>query len=428
MSSCCPVPNTYQPLIRDCAGNIRPLSSNESLWAETINGTEPWIQLTENTTYYVETWGSDTDGDGSADNPWATPFGALDFLARVRPATYTITVQMGYGHFTLDRIIQPNLPSGGAVTFKGYRTNTNALTPTISNIDTTYTDNPNPGPSGTYLTYFDFEVDLTGLTGLSDVKVGDFYRIAEVSSGTTNPTAIIGLHEIIDLDTGTDVITCRAWHRKGCAALPTGAVQIDDGNIIHTTITWETAYDGHGFEVIGSNGGQWEDMIIIGNQNQFDTRRGVRCWAGGSIDLNPRFGIHNFDVGAEVYAGGNYEGPVSSISKCWTLGASVGSGGNFRMSFAGSTINGCGTAAVQCQQNSCCVMHDCEVIGCGNTYSVLAWNGGYIDIADGAVRHESNSTSIPIYATTLGNIYYNGTTVTDYTTSPTSATQGRIQN
>jgi hypothetical protein len=59
---------------------------------------------------------------------------------------------------------------------------------------------------------------------------------------------------------------------------------------------------------------------------------------------------------------------------------------------------------------------------------LLAWNGGFIDVASGAVRYEANTTQIPIYATTLGNIYYNGTTVTGFTTSPTTATQGRIQN
>jgi len=409
---------------------VRPISSSEDLRIPgTINDAPPWELLTANTTYYIETWGSDETGDGSASKPWATPFGALEHLAFVNPGIYTIVVQMGYGHFTLDKIIQPSMPFGGAVSFRGYRTNTNSLAPSISNIDTAYTDNPNPGPSGTYLSYFDFDVDLTGLaSGLDKIKVGDFYRIASISGGTTNTHAIKGLHKIIAYNTTTNVISCRAWHRKGTNALPTGAVTITDGNIIHTVMTWESSYASHAFEVIGTNAGQWEDIVIEGNQNQYDYYRGIRCWAGGSIDLNPRFGVHNFDVGVEVYAGGNCEGPVASISKCWTLGISAGSGANVRWGFAGATINGCGTAAVQCQQNSMVAMHNCEVIACGNNYSVLAWNGGFIDIASGAVRYESNAASVPIYATTLGNIYYNGCAVTGYTTSPTSATQGRIQN
>ena len=424
---CCPN-GTYLPMVQDCGGNVRPLQSNEDLRAYTINGAEPWVQLIEDTTYYVDPGGSDISGDGSASRPWATPFGALDFLARVRPGNYTATVELGYNHYTLDRQILINLPLGGAITFVGERTNTNTLSPTISNIDTSYTDNPNPGPSGTYLSYFDFDVDLTGLTGLSDVKVGDFYSIITISGGTTNTNAIKGLHEIIAYNDSTEVITCRAWHRKGTAALPTGSVQITGGNIQHTTITWETSFDDQAIEVIGSNGGAWNDMVIVGNQNQFDARRGVRVWGGGSFTGNPRLGVHNFDVGIEVYAGGNFEGPVCSMSKIWTLGISAGSHANVRWGFSGATINGCGTAAVQSQQNSTVAMHDCEVIACGNLHAILAWNGGYVDIADGAVRYESSTTSIPIYATTLGAVYYNGASVVGYTTSPTSATQGRIQN
>lgn len=425
---CCPTGNYYYPLVKDCNDNIRPLSSNESLRVDLLNGTKPWIQLEGDATYYVETWGNDLTGDGSAEKPWATMEGVINGLSNVKPGAYEITVQFGYGSFVHNSTILPaNIPFSNAVVIKGHRTNTNALSPTLSNIDTAYTDNPNPGPSGTYLQYFDCDVDLTGLTGLSNVRQGDFYRIFTATGGT-NPMAVVGLHEIISFNTTTDVATLRVWSRKGVSALPSGTITVTDGNIIHTRFDWDSSFDFTGVEVKGGFGCEWEDIIFVGNQNQFDTRRGLQVLAGGSIECNPRCGWHNWDVGLEVFAGGVAECPVCSISKCWTLGISGGSGASIRFNFD-ATINGCGTAAIQMQSEATIACGDCKMVGCGNTYMALAWNSGHIECTDSYIYYGNATlgTTYGLYATTLGNINATGVTFSGMGTDKVEATQGRIE-
>lgn len=59
--------------------------------------------VTSLTTYYVATTGSDTTGDGSASNPWATPHKALDYLSskslKVTEGFPRVTISVGVGTY-----------------------------------------------------------------------------------------------------------------------------------------------------------------------------------------------------------------------------------------------------------------------------------------------------------------------------------------
>ena len=78
--------NTYLSVGHDAAGN--------NIGVRTI--------LTEDTTFYVATTGSDSTGDGSSGNPWATLQHAWDHLAATLDlAAYTLTISVGAGTFTL---------------------------------------------------------------------------------------------------------------------------------------------------------------------------------------------------------------------------------------------------------------------------------------------------------------------------------------
>lgn len=98
-------------------------------------------QLTEDTTYYVRTGGSDATGDGSANDDahaFATPQGAYDWLeANVDAAGYLIKIKMGAGTYTASShrrnttesssettvvTLNANIQNAAAVVFEGDQT------------------------------------------------------------------------------------------------------------------------------------------------------------------------------------------------------------------------------------------------------------------------------------------------------------------
>lgn len=75
--------------------------------------------ITAETTYYVTTSGDDTNGDGSASNPWATPHKAFDFLSskrlKVTEGFPRVTVSVGVGTYNFGL----NQTAGGSGYFDG---------------------------------------------------------------------------------------------------------------------------------------------------------------------------------------------------------------------------------------------------------------------------------------------------------------------
>jgi hypothetical protein len=387
--------------------------------------------LTKDVTFYVETDGDDANGDGTTAAPFKTVFGALNRISTINPASYSITIQFGKGIWYLDRTIRPNYPFAGSVSFIGNRHNVGSAKhdSTVSNIDPGYTTNPDPGPSGAKLQYFDCDVDLTALTGFTtpDVEVGYFLNINATSGAGTNQPALLGNHEIIAWNSGTDVATIRVWSRLGVSALPTTPITVTGGNVQQTVFKWYDLVDDHGLEVTGGNGGEWQDIVLHGNQNQFDTRRGLRVWNAGSVAPNVRFGIHNFDVGAEVFSGGAVEMPVGFISKIWTKGIVVAANAGVRFNF-GSIMNGIGQIGVQCQQSAIVLVNTSYFIGCTDSYCLWAWTGGYIDATSAKCYYGDGAGDICLYATVLGDIIKTSITRSGFTTNESNLTGGRIQS
>lgn len=81
------------------------------------------IILLADTTYYVATTGSDTTGDGSVGNPWATPQFAYDYLcANLDFGGYTVTVQVADGTYSAGVYLFQPWTGGGQVIFSGNTT------------------------------------------------------------------------------------------------------------------------------------------------------------------------------------------------------------------------------------------------------------------------------------------------------------------
>lgn len=80
-------------------------------------------ELTQNTTYYVATTGSDITGNGSIGNPWATPQKAMEFIAEfIDTGNFDITVQMEDGTYSFGAnpaLLIKQRVGGGTLTFQG---------------------------------------------------------------------------------------------------------------------------------------------------------------------------------------------------------------------------------------------------------------------------------------------------------------------
>jgi hypothetical protein len=384
-----------------------------------VRGAQVHELLTEDVTFYVSTTGSDSTGTGTSTNPYKTILKAFERIAFIIPGNYSITISMGRGIHVLDRTIRPSWPYGSNLTVDGQRRAV-ATTLTISNIDTAYSTDGD----FTNLQYFDCDIDLSGDS--PEVAVGYFIRIKDATGGT-NHDAIRGLHEIIAWDSGTETATIRVWSNEGVSALPSGSITATTGDVIQTVITWEDAVADHGIDCDGVNGGIWTDIIIKGNQNQFDVYRGLRVTAGGSLSPAARFGVHQFDVGAEIFNNGMLEMPLGMMSKIWTIGASVGAGGTMRFNFD-SYMNGCGTLGVRCQQGGNFIGDNSTYVGIAQQYAMTSEQGALISLANSLFLYEDAAlvTTACLRSESLADISAGGVFVSGFTTSTSTATSGRI--
>lgn len=162
-------------------------------------------QITTDTTYYVDgsVGGDDVDGDGSALAPWETLSHALDVLRPYRIAPdVTVTIQLEDGTYTLTSPIE-DLAHEGALKIKGKNTYTKSMSSVQSS----------SGSAGNYSVILNLD-DVTNVT-TSD------YAIILTASGGTNPTYLVEVHDITNVDSVNNRITINSKHSAG---VPSGAV------------------------------------------------------------------------------------------------------------------------------------------------------------------------------------------------------------
>lgn len=415
--TCCPNPNIYPPVIYDCDGTLRPLGHDETLL---VDGRQIPQVLTEDLDVYIAVSGNDVTGSGRVDDPFFSIHKALDYIAHIIPANFQINIHCDEGIYTLDRNIVPTHAYGGAINITGEKTNVNT-TLTISNIDVSYsTDASFPN-----LQYFDCDIDLSGDS--PSVKVGYFIRIKDATGGT-NHDALRGMHEIIAWDSGTETATIRVWSKVDVAALPTGSITATNADVLQTIFKFDESIDDHALEINGFHAGKWNWVVIRGNQNMFDARRGIRCQGGGTFVAQSPCGLHNFDIGIECFNGSSVEFAAGMVSKIFTIACSTSAGSNVRLNFT-AYVSGCGQSAAWCQGGGNITLGDSIVVACAETYCVLCQRGGTVEATDAFFFYEDKSpvSTACFRADSLGNIAATGVTVTDFTTTNFTATQGRIE-
>jgi hypothetical protein len=294
--------------------------------------------ITSNTTFYVATTGSDTEGDGSQDNPWATPHKAMEVLSRFTiwddvqviiqcaEGTYNFTIPLGIDYpYGKQVVIQgvvnggrPNLPDLTSAGF-GYNAATKANNFSVL--------------SGVYKTVFSFDqcngveaFNVSGVT-LNDLLIAsasDTDNTAGVCAGvvvskapsyspsyvTTPSTAQIHLGNVaifgfkmagILAVGGTVLIDPVSGIVCGCGdnggyfgggflALSNGLISPSNTYVVNNQWGWAAAEGG---AISGA------PSFIYGNQN------GIYVAVDGVADITSGNANNNVDVVLKIANGGN---------------------------------------------------------------------------------------------------------------------------
>lgn len=214
------------------------------VYQSTGNGTAAWAEsfifLTENLIIYVTTSGNDTTGNGSVGNPFATTGRAWTEAKKYYHNGYLITIDIGEGHFTENKIYVSH-PFGSNMVTRGQVEHISDINIISINTSLTATAIAN-------LKYYEIKLILP--VGKS-ISVGDYIIIEGGSSAPyngTKPRLVVGCHKVIAWNGGTREVTLEVVIRdKTSAAFPNGneiqTVGIDDattGGHFHLTYDGQT--------------------------------------------------------------------------------------------------------------------------------------------------------------------------------------------
>jgi hypothetical protein len=353
-----------------------------------------WI-LTD-TSFYVDTTGNDTTGDGSLGNPWATVRNAISYLNGFR-LNAIVTINVAAGHYTESSLyIDP--PNGYYTRIRGAAILTKSMTSLQSS----------SGSSGTW-THI---INLNNITGIS---VGDFVAINVISGGTNNAT-MYGYHEVTNVDTGNNRITIS--NKNKSAGTPSGAITADV--YVFTTILRFNGTTGFnirdvvkdflgniGLSQIGTTG------TTIGiSLSSYGTNNGAG-WVGSWI------GASGFYDGMRVSGPANFRVTYTFAGNCSSGGFRCDNNGYFIMS--GLAITAGNSHGLTIYHGG--AMYPSSTITCGNT------NGAYLNGNSYLLMGSGNTVinnTVGILATRSSHASMAGVTISDNTTNynPASETLG----
>jgi hypothetical protein len=330
------------------------------------------------TTFYVTTGGSDTTGDGTSGTPWATVSHALTYLDSYRLyADITISVAAGaYAEAAAITVTHPDA-SRIAITGPAY------LSKTMSSVQSS------SGSSGAW----SMVVNLNNVTGITT----DCFALFTNAANGTRPKAIVGIHQVTNVDSGNSRITvaCNNYSSTGAAS---GAVTADV-----TIFTAKLTFNGtSGFSIkaLLSNGLtiKFLNNIVLHQTGTVGTTVGLDFigFAGNVGGYATSYvGVSGFGTGIRTAYGNIVYGALLYLSSNGT-GAWVGH--SSILIYTGYITGGTSGAGVTLRGYMSCVNQN---IFCCNTYGVSCDFGAFFDISGGNVGYV---TGTALYAAKYGYI------------------------
>jgi len=170
--------------------------------------------ISATTNFYVATTGSDTTGDGSSGNPWATVGKAIVYLQDY-DITATVNIYLADGTYSSSGSTNLLHRHGTFINIAG----THTYVKSISSVQSS------SGSSGAYTITFN-------MNDVANVSVGDYINISGCSGGT-NPKYAEGCWPITNVDTGNKRISVSCTNPTG---VPAGAVTATSTAVVLKTI------------------------------------------------------------------------------------------------------------------------------------------------------------------------------------------------
>lgn len=354
--------------------------------------------ITSDLNLYISVSGSDTTGDGSIENPYATFTGPTTYL-KGKQINPNINVSIRYldGVHTLNSLLinTAYLPYHDRLFVYG----TTVLDRSVTSVQSS------SGSTGAYSVIYN-------MSTVSGIEVGNYALINNDATGGTNPTYACGVHQITNVDTPNNRITILSKHRKGApAGAVTASVKIFKTiiNQYSTSTGVNSQYGKHlrlgGFVLVGGSSGV-----------------GIQAVDGGSIVVASA----SFPVGVVGFSNSAIAARCGYSSLASSGFSGAGSNSIYvqeTATFRGTSIvvSGAGSAGVLCQYAS--QFQGNDVVSTGNVshgfyavYQSYIHSGPSDSTGNGGWGWTSNYNSI---------IRRTGTCIdTNNTSGTTSATNG----
>ena len=387
--------------------------------------------ITANTTLYVSASGNDTTGDGSSGSPWRTITKAFDYLKnRWINTDVAVTIQLADGNngdhvYTSE--IAPNHPCGSQITIKGENTHSKSMTSVQSS----------SGSAGDYSV-------ILNLDSVADIEANDYVMISGAANGT-NPTYVMGIHKVTNVDSGNSRITINSLHKTG---VPSGAVTATV-LVLKTVVNFNGC---DGFVVRNGHHINLENLAIVGN----GTSNTVGVFAGGDDTANDyascggsitcvtgTVGVSGFAQGylaqysgsiradSSTASGNSQQGYVAQSCGSIRADSSTASGNSepgYLAQFSGSIRAYASTASGNSRQGY--VAQYSGSISAGSSTASGNSEPGYVAQSCGSIwanSSTSNNNTYGYYAYSYGYIRANGYSASGNSTaalSPAANTQG----
>jgi hypothetical protein len=317
----------------------------------------------------VSAAGSDSTGDGTSGNPWATLSQALTYLNSYSIGSgVSVIINIGDGTFDWANTTVTH-KDANRITITG----TNSYAKTISSIQSS------SGSAGAYSI-------ILNLNNVTNVVVGDYALISGCTGGT-RPETLMGCWAITNVDEPNNRITVASTSKYSSA--PSGAVA-GTATVVKTVIRSSTA----GTNVLalsaGANLANITKIVLVGNS----TGRGVSV-SNANFTATAPFGIVGCLYGYLIYGNG-----ISGFAACMASGCTYGVyvwSSVARMNngiFSGNT-----TGVYFTNSNG-----ECYAIVCGNTTGMDVVNASYV--------YSATSASVVSYNTGTGMWCHNGSYIT----------------
>lgn len=268
-------------------GNVALPTTNGTYWqAMQTNGSNQTSWASSTALLFggdirVETTGNDANADGTANYPFATIDGAMNYARQFRAFASTpyTNILLGAGTYTITSTINLNHPEGRGITVYS----DSYTSRTINNVNVT-------GSNGSLNLIFT-------VNSAANINVNETCVVTSVSGGGTNYQECEGAYRITAVNTSNNTVTCLSRLRWGgpTNGAISGSFQMQ---VYKTNLVWGGANGGTMFELTDGH-----ELAYIGYLGAYDSSQTATCVKVSRLSrllTSAPMAICDFNIGVDV--------------------------------------------------------------------------------------------------------------------------------